>query len=426
MVVMDLLFHLFHTTDTTMIIMGLMAVGFGLYMAWTIGANDVANAMATSVGSGTVSFKQAVLIAAIFELTGAVLAGGTVTDTVRKGIVNTNLFMQNPNLLILGMVAALLAAAIWLHAATYFGMPVSTTHSIVGAIVGFGVLLYGATAVHWQTVFFIVLSWIISPIGGGLLSFLVFVLIRRAVLTKPNPSAAIKIWAPIFGALTVWIIVISAIWKGLARFKLHPSSGEMVIISLIAAATGYVFLTILVRRRAKKLQDASQVESIFMILQLFTACYVAFAHGSNDIANAVGPMAAVIQTISKGIVALKVEVPFWILLMGGVGIVFGLAIYGARVMRTVGKNITEITPSRGFSAEFSAASVVLVASKLGLPISTTHTLVGAVLGVGLAQGFDALNLRVIRTIIWSWLLTLPIAAGLTMVIFSIFRVIFAV
>ncbi|MFH0883520.1 MAG: anion permease [bacterium] len=423
---MDVFFHWFHTTDPAMVAIGLMAVGFGLYMAWTIGANDVANAMATSVGSGTVSFKQAVLIAGIFELSGAVLAGGTVTDTVRKGIVNTDLFAQEPMLLILGMVAALLAAALWLHGATYFGMPVSTTHSIVGAIIGFGLLVYGSTAVHWQTVFFIVISWIISPIGGGLLAFLVFILIRKAVLTNQNPANAIKFWAPIFGAFTVWIIVISAIWKGLARFKLHPSNAKMVVISLIAAAIGYGILTFIVRRRAGKLQNPKQVESVFMLLQLLTACYVAFAHGSNDVANAVGPMAAVIQTISSGIVALKVEVPFWILIMGGTGIVMGLGIYGYRVMRTVGKNITEITPSRGFSAEFSAASVVLVASKMGLPISTTHTLVGAVLGVGLAQGFDALNLRVIRSIIFSWLLTLPIAAGLTMIIFILLRTIFAV
>lgn len=418
---MDFLFQMFNTTDPTLLAMGVMAVGFGLYMAWNIGANDVANAMATSVGSGTISFKQAVLIAGFFELLGAVLAGGTVTDTVRKGIVNTNLFVQEPTLLILGMVSALLAAAVWLHLATYFGMPVSTTHSIVGAIVGFGLLVFGSSAIQWSTVFFIVMSWIVSPVGGGLIAFLMFILIRRMVLTNENPAGAIKIWAPIFGALTVWIIVISAIWKGLARFKLHPTGGQMVLISIAAAAIGYAFLALVVRRRANRLQDPKQVESVFMLLQIFTACYVAFAHGSNDVANAVGPMAAVIQTISSGLVALKVAVPYWILIVGGIGIVFGLAVYGYRVMRTVGKNITEITPSRGFSAEFSAATVVLVASKLGLPISTTHTLVGAVLGVGLAQGFDALNLRVIRTIIFSWLLTLPIAAGFSMIIFTVLR-----
>jgi PiT family inorganic phosphate transporter len=423
---MDFLYQLFNTSDPTYLAMGMMAVGFGIYMAWTIGANDVANAMATSVGSGTVSHNQAVLIAGIFNFSGAIFAGGTVTDTVRKGIVNTELFAQDPTFLIVGMVSALLAAAIWLHTATLFGMPVSTTHSIVGAIVGFGLLVYGTVAVHWQQVFFIVLSWIVSPVGGGLLAYLLFILIRKVVLTRDDLSRAMRIWAPIFGALTVWIIVISAIWKGLKRFSLHPSTGEMVLISLIAAAIGYVTLLLFVRSRTEKNMELTQVERVFMLLQLITASYVAFAHGSNDVANAVGPMAAVVQTISQGLVALKVEVPFWVLFVGGAGILTGLATYGYRVMRTVGTKITEITPSRGFAAEFSAATVVLVCSKLGLPISTTHTLVGAVLGVGLAQGFDALNLRVIRSIVFSWIITLPIAAGLTMTIFSIIRVVFAI
>jgi len=423
---MDFLLRLFQTTDPTMVAMGLMAVGFGLYMAWTIGANDVANAMATSVGSGTVTHRQAVLIAGIFNFSGAIFAGGTVTDTVRKGIVNTELFSQEPTLLIIGMVSALLAAALWLHAATLFGMPVSTTHSIVGAIVGFGLLTYGTTAVHWQQVFFIVLSWVISPVGGGLLAFLLFILIRKVILTQENLEKAMKVWVPVFGALTLWILVISAIWKGLKRFSLHPTGAQMLLISLAAAVLGYLLLLFIVFRKLKSSSKTNihDVERVFMLLQLMTAAYVAFAHGSNDVANAVGPMAAVIQTISNGLVALKVEVPFWILFMGGFGILIGLATYGYRVMKTVGSNITEITPSRGFSAEFSAATVVLVASKLGLPVSTTHTLVGAVLGVGLAQGFDALNLRVIRTIVFSWLLTLPIAAGLAMGIYATLRAIF--
>jgi len=423
---MDILFNFFMTTDPKFVALGLMAIGFGIYMAWTIGANDVANAMATSVGSGTISFKQAVLIAGVFNFSGAIFAGGTVTDTVRKGIVNTELFSQDPTLLIVGMVSALLAAAIWLHAATFLSMPVSTTHSIVGAIIGFGLLVYGLEAVNWSKVVQIIMSWIISPVGGGLISFLIFIFIRKNILNAKSPGKSIRFYAPLFGALTIGIIAISMIWKGLKNFHLNFTPLELVGIALGAGLVGFIILTIIVRRRsAENFNDLKQVEKVFMILQLITACYVAFAHGSNDVANAIGPVAAVIATIGQGVVALKVPVPFWILLMGGLGILSGLATYGYKVMRTVGKNITEITPSRGFAAEFSAATVVLICSKLGLPISTTHTLVGGVLGVGLAQGFDALNTKVIKTIIFSWLLTLPIAAILTMLIFTGIRAIFA-
>jgi len=423
---MDILSSFFMTTDPKLIALGMMAIGFGIYMAWTIGANDVANAMATSVGSGTVTHKQAVIIAGCFNFAGAIFAGGTVTDTVRKGIVNTDLFHQDPHLLIVGMVAALLAAAFWLHAATLLSMPVSTTHSIVGAIIGFGLLVYGMEAVHWSKVFQIIMSWVISPLGGGLMSYLIFIFIRKNILNAKNPGNAVRIYAPFFGALTISIITISMIWKGLKNFHLQFTSLELFGIAILAGLIGFAIIYIFIqRRKGRDWNDLKQVERIFMILQLITACYVAFAHGSNDVANAIGPVAAVIATISQGLVALQVPVPFWILLMGGLGILLGLATYGYRVMRTVGKNITEITPSRGFAAEFSAATVVLICSKLGLPISTTHTLVGGVLGVGLAQGFDALNTKVIKTIILSWLLTLPIAAILTMIIFTVLRGILA-
>ena len=418
---MDFLSSFLNTSDPTMIAMALMSIGFGIYMAWTIGANDVANAMATSVGSGTISHKQAVLVAGIFNFSGSAFAGGNVTETVRKGIVNTDLFVNDPNLLILGMVAALLAAAIWLHGATLFGMPVSTTHSIVGAIVGFALLVYGMQAVQWDKVFQIVLSWVVSPLFGGLISFMMFVLIRKTILNANNPVRSVKIWAPFFGALTIGIIAVSMLFKGLKNLHIQLTTGQIWMIVIGAALIGFLVITFIVRQRKIDGKDMKKIESIFMILQLLTACYVAFAHGANDVANAVGPMAAVIATIQQGVVALKVPVPFWILLVGGGGILSGLITYGYKVMRTVGKNITEITPTRGFSAEFAAATVVLIASKLGLPVSTTHTLVGAVLGVGFAQGFDALNFKVVRSIALSWLITLPIAAALTAVIFSVLR-----
>lgn len=423
---MDFLAQLFNTTDPHMIAMAMMAIGFGIYMAWTIGANDVANAMATSVGSGTITHTQAVFLAGVFNFSGAVFAGSNVTETVRKGILNTDLFAHEPMLLIIGMVAALLAAAIWLHGATLFGMPVSTTHSIVGAIIGFGMLVYGLHAVNWVTVFQVVLSWIVSPAFGGLLAFLMFRLIRSTILNNEDPVRAVRRWAPFFGGLTIGIIALSMLWKGLKNVGLHLTSGQVWTIVVVAAVVGAGIVSLLANRVQKNKGDLKQVERIFMILQLLTAAYVAFAHGANDVANAVGPMAAVVATVRAGVVALKVPVPFWVLLVGGAGILTGLLTYGYRVMRTVGKNITELTPTRGFSAEFSAASTVLVASKMGLPISTTHTLVGAVLGVGFAQGFDALNFKVVRSIILSWLITLPIAAGLTAIIFVILRAIFAV
>lgn len=421
---MDFLASFLNTTNPNMIALAMMAVGFGVYMAWTIGANDVANAMATSVGSGTISHKQAVIIAGVFNFSGCVFAGGSVTETVRKGIVNTDLFMNDPNLLILGMVAALLAAALWLHGATLFGMPVSTTHSIVGAIVGFALLVYGVQAVQWDKVIQIVLSWVISPVLGGLISFLMFSLIRRSILNAKDPFLSVKIWAPFFGALTIGIIAISMLFKGLKNLHIHTTATQVWLITFGAALIGFIAISIIVRRMNLAVRDVRKVERVFMILQLLTACYVAFAHGANDVANAIGPVAAVIATIQAGIVALQVPVPFWILFLGGAGILTGLLSYGYKVMRTVGKNITEITPTRGFSAEFAAATVVLIASKMGIPVSTTHTLVGAVLGVGFAQGFDALNFKVVRSIIFSWLITLPIAAALTAGIFLALRAIF--
>ncbi|MCB2199554.1 inorganic phosphate transporter [bacterium] len=421
---MDFLSSFLNTTDPNMIALAMMAVGFGIYMAWTIGANDVANAMATSVGSGTISHKQAVVIAGVFNFSGCVFAGGSVTETVRKGIVNTDLFMNDPNLLILGMVAALLAAALWLHGATLFGMPVSTTHSIVGAIVGFALLVYGVQAVNWDKVIQIVLSWVVSPLLGGLISYLMFSLIRRSILNAKDPVLSVKIWAPLFGALTIGIIAISMIFKGLKNLHIHVTTLQLWMITLGAALIGFITISIIVRRLNMEGRDVRKVERVFMILQLLTACYVAFAHGANDVANAIGPVAAVIATIQAGIVALEVPVPFWILFLGGAGILTGLLSYGYKVMQTVGKNITEITPTRGFSAEFAAATVVLIASKMGIPVSTTHTLVGAVLGVGFAQGFDALNFKVVRSIAFSWLITLPIAAILTAGIFLALRAIF--
>jgi PiT family inorganic phosphate transporter len=418
------------TVTLIVLIVGLTA---GLYMAWNIGANDVANAMGTSVGSGALTLAGAVIIAAIFEFGGAVLVGSRVTRTIRSGILDTAVFAPDvgmfgadgPLLLMLGMVAALLAAGIWLQLATTYGLPVSTTHSIVGAVVGFGVLTAGISSVEWLTVLRIAASWVISPAAGGLLGFAMFVYLRRTILRHSDPAQRVRRQAPLLVGLVVLILFLSFVYKGLKNV-LHDPAWWMVLagsaLVAIAAAAG---ARVAVERTSRIAPDPYQyVERIFGWLQILTASFVAFAHGANDVANAIGPLAAIVHIAQSGEISGAVPVPFWVLMLGGFGIVVGLATWGYKVIRTIGREITEMLPSRGFSAEFGAASVVLVFSLLGLPISTTHTLVGAVIGVGLAHGISALNLKVVRNIVNSWIITLPASAVLAAVIFAILRWIF--
>jgi PiT family inorganic phosphate transporter len=414
----SLLISWFGVTDPWLLATAVLTIVCGFYMAWNIGANDVANAMATSVGSGSLTYKQAILVAAVMELAGAVLAGSHVTNTIRKGMIDSQLFAQDPQDLMLGMLAALLAAALWLNVATLFGLPVSTTHSIVGSIVGFGLFVYGSSAIQWTKVIQIILSWIISPIAGALIAYFLFVIIRRTILAASDSARSLIRLTPFFAGLTVFLIVLATVYKGLANLHLSlPTSQAFLIAGILGIIGAGIFYLYVSRRDGSKYGDIQNVERVFMVLQVATASYVAFAHGANDVANSIGPMAAVFAIIQDGVVALKVPVPMWVLFMGGSGIVVGLATWGYRVMKTVGKSITELTPTRGFSAEFSCASVVLVCSKLGLPISTTHTLVGAVVGVGLAQGLGSVNLSVMKSIVASWLLTLPVSGGLTILIY---------
>jgi len=401
----------------------MVAIAVGLYMAWNIGANDVANAMGTSVGSKSITFRQAVFLAAIFEFAGAVLVGSHVTQTVRKGIVDPTQF--EPQLLILGMLAALVASAIWLNVATWFGQPVSTTHSIVGSVLGVG--LVGGCAIKWLTVARIVSSWFISPIASGVLAFLMFRFIARKILGVDGPGRAAERYAPYFVALVAFILTLSFIYKGLKNLYLDwPLRQALVVaagVSVVAfIVSSLVFRKIAGRSRRRIAEDEFMyVESLFKYLQVITACYVAFAHGANDVANAVGPLAAIYEVHTTGTVAMHVDVPLWILVMGGVGITVGLATFGRRVIETIGRRITEITPSRGFSAEIAAASTVLVCSRIGLPVSTTHALVGAVVGVGLARGITGLQIKTVRQIFTSWIATIPITAGLTMGLFLVAR-----
>ena len=396
-----------------------------VYMACNIGANDVANAMGTSVGAKSLTFRQAVLVAAIAEFAGAVLVGGHVSDTVRKGMVDPNLFADVPMHLVYGMISSLIAASIWLHIASSLGWPVSTTHSIVGAVVGFGFIAGGADAVNWSKVGFVAMSWVVSPVLGGLMAYGVFRFITIYIFDKRNPVVESKKLVPYMVLVVFVILAISMVYKGLKNLKLNLDFQEALLISLTVGLIAFVIAKILVQKvKEVSPDDINQqfvsTEYIFKFLQVITAFYVAFAHGANDVANAVGPLAAVVSILKTGSVEMKVHMPLWILTMGGTCIVIGLLIWGMRVMETVGKKITEITPSRGFSAEFAAATVVLACSKMGLPISTTHTLVGSVIGVGMARGLASLNLGIIKKIVVSWFATIPFTAVLAMLFYKAF------
>jgi PiT family inorganic phosphate transporter len=407
-----------------------LAVLFGLYMTWGIGANDVANAMGTSVGSGAITVKQAILIAAIFEFAGAFLAGGTVTSTIRKGIIDPAPIAANPELLVYGMLAALLAAAIWLMIATTRGWPVSTTHSIVGAIVGFGIAGIGLDAVKWDTIGQIVASWVVSPVLGGVIALLLMMSIRKLILNADNPFQSAKRWGPLYVFLVGWIVSLVTLFKGLKHLDLHLTTTQSfvaaTVFGLVVAGIGKLMINrVRIDREADKDFHFASVERVFTPMMIFTACAMAFAHGSNDVANGIGPMAAVVSIVqSGGQVAQKAGLPMWILLLGGVGIVTGLATLGYRVMQTIGVRITELTPTRGYCATLAAASTVVLASKTGLPVSTTHIAVGAVMGVGLARGIGALDLRVIGNIVISWIVTLPAGAILAAIFFYVFKFIF--
>jgi inorganic phosphate transporter, PiT family len=394
-----------------------LAIVFGLFMTWGIGANDVANAMGTSVGSGAISIRHAIIIAAIFEFAGAAIAGGHVTKTIRKGIIDPSPIMNHPEVLVLGMLAALFAAATWLAIASIKGWPVSTTHSIVGAVVGFAIAGIGVDAVKWGKIGEIVASWVVSPMLGGAIAFGLMISIQRLILNSPRPFQSALKWGPIYTFMVGFTISLITLFKGLKHLNLELSI-EMsfvyaTIIGLLIAVLGaWMMRRITIDEHADDDFHFASVEKVFGPLVLFTACAMAFAHGSNDVANGIGPMAAVYGLVkSGGEINQSSPLPIWILVLGGAGIVIGLATYGYRVMRTIGTQITDLTPTRGFCATLAAAITVVLASRTGMPVSTTHIAVGAVMGVGLARGIAALNLNVIRNIAVSWIITLP-AAGI--------------
>ncbi|MFY8352133.1 inorganic phosphate transporter [Pseudoalteromonas sp. SSM20] len=408
----------------------IIAAVVGFIMAYGIGANDVANAMGTSVGSKALTIKQAIIIAMIFEFAGAYLAGGEVTSTIRKGIIDSSAFVAIPESLVIGMISALLAAGVWLLVASYLGWPVSTTHSIIGAIVGFALVAVGTEAIQWGKVAGIVGSWIITPAISGFIAYLIFMSAQKLIFDTDSPLNNAKRFVPMYMGLAAFVMALVTIKKGLKHVGLELGAVEGYSIAIAAAVAVAILGKVLIARlkmdpAADKEMQFNNVEKVFAILMIVTACCMAFAHGSNDVANAIGPLAAVVSIVQHdGEIVKKSELVWWILPLGGLGIVIGLAILGKKVIKTIGEGITHLTPSRGFAAELAAASTVVIASGTGLPISTTQTLVGAVLGVGMARGIAALNLGVVRNIVVSWVITLPVGAVLAIVIYYVLAAIF--
>lgn len=420
-------------TEYNAILLALVCA-FGFFMAWGVGANDVANAMGTSVGSRALTVRQAIIIAMIFEFAGAYLAGGEVTKTIRKGLIDAEVLAGSPELLVFGMMAALLAAGAWLLVASMRGWPVSTTHSIIGAIVGFAAVGISMEAVKWGKVGSVVASWVIAPVLAGAISFILFRSVQKLILTRADPFVEAKRYIPIYMFGVGFLMAMVTILKGLKHvfksegisFSFGEAAAWAAVIGLMVAIIGKLLLNRVQRDPAAAQGNRfASVEKVFAVLMVFTACAMAFAHGSNDVANAVGPLAAVYSVLSTGVVTAKSMMPGWVLLLGASGIVVGLATFGFKVMATIGRKITELTPSRGFAAELGAAGTVVVASGTGLPVSTTQVLVGAVLGVGLARGIGALNLRAIGAIFMSWVITLPAGAGLAILFFFLFKGIFS-
>ena len=397
------------------------AAMLGFFAAYGVGANDVANAMGTSVGSKVLTIKQAVLIAAIFEFLGAFLAGGGVTQTIRKGVIDPALFDANLEILIYGMISALFAAGTWLLIASLRGWPVSTTHTIVGAIVGFGIYALGFDKINWSVVGNIGLSWITSPLSSAIVAALFYYICKELILKENTKYRLIIINFFVF--LAGFAIALITVTKGLKNiFKqqdLILTFGDSAFYSAIAAlvftALFYIF------SRARLSNTSGSQESQFAYLMVFTSCAVAFAHGSNDVANAIGPLAAIHQATNQILGnAVSAETPLWILFLGAAGIVIGLATLGYRVMKTIGEKIVKLTPSKGFAAQLAAALTVVLASQLNMPVSTTHTLVGAVIGIGLVEGISTINVKSVNSIFLSWVITLPAGALLSIIFLEIF------
>ena len=407
------------TAEYLILIIGFV---FGFYMAWNIGANDVANSMAPAVGAKAITIRQAVFIAGILNIVGATFIGSHVTDTIRKGIVSTEV-MSDPHVVLAGALAAMLAAALWVSYATWRSLPVSTTHSIVGAMIGFGITAGGFSVINWGKLGAIVLSWIISPVLSLIIGYIMFKLIIRVILSRDSVFKQSIRTSPYFIGSAIFVVVLSFIFKTPLGNELAISTPMALIVALFFAAVfGYLGKLLLQKFLFQKEENSNGAEEVFRRIQIGTACYIALAQGANDVANAIGPLAVIYFLVKTGTVGARVPIPIFLLLFGGVGIALGIGMAGKRVMTTIGTKITTLTNSRGFAVSFSAATTVLVASKLGLPVSTTHAAVGGVMGVGLARGLDAVNFRIIFQIMIYWILTVPASAITSMIIYKIIRI----
>ena len=405
----------------------LLIAGFiGFFMAFGIGANDVANSMGTSVGSKAITIKQAIIIAAIFEFLGAFLAGGEVTSTIRKGIVDPQLYVDETNIFVIGMLSALLAGGTWLYVASLRGWPVSTTHTIVGSIIGFVLITKGVDAVSWSKVGNIAMSWVTSPLFSATLAFGLYISAKKLILDRSNPGEAAIKYIPFYSFLVAAVISLVTARKGLKHVGIEFSDNEVYFFIAIFSTLVGLATAFFLRNNKEQIMREGGIEFAFGLLMIVSASAMAFAHGSNDVANAIGPLAAVVSVVDTGEIGSKSSISPWVLLVGGIGIVFGLATLGSRVISTVGKKITALTPSLGFSAEMATASTVVAATYLGFPISTTHTLVGGVIGVGLAKGAEHLDYDSIKRIIASWLVTIPAGAAFTILFYILLRIIFSV
>lgn len=388
-------------------------------MAWNIGANDVANSMASAVGAKAITIRQAIFIAGILNILGATFIGTHVTNTIRKGIVSTDI-LTDPNLALIGALSALLSAALWVSFATWKSLPVSTTHSIVGAMIGFGIVAGGFSMVNWGKLGAVVLSWVISPVFSLVIAFSMFKIIVKSILTKKDPYLRALQLSPFFIGIAIFVVILSFLFKTPLGKTLAVGTPMALIIAIILAGVlGYAGMRAL--RRFVKRPEHSGEEHIFRKIQIGTSCYVALAQGANDVANAIGPLAVIYFIVKTGSVGTKVPVPLFLLMFGGIGIAAGIAMAGHRVMGTIGRKITTLNNTRGFSVDFSAATTVLVASKLGLPVSTTHAAVGGVMGVGLARGIEAVNFRIIFQIMLYWVLTVPASAITSIILFKILQ-----
>lgn len=392
----------------------------GFYMSWNIGANDVANSMASAVGAKAITIRQAVFIAGILNCVGATFIGAQVTNTIRKGIVSTDV-LSDPHLALIGAFSALLAAALWVSFATWKSLPVSTTHSIVGAMIGFGIMAGGFAVINWGILGAVVASWIISPVFSLIISWSMFKIIVKFVLRKRDALRWAFRLSPIFIGLTVFVVVLSFLFKTpLGKTLSLGAPVAVTIAAIVAALFGLLGQRLLMRFVPK---DETGTEEVFRKIQIGTSCYVALAQGANDVANAIGPLAVIYFLVKTGSVGAKVPVPIFLLLFGGIGIACGIGMAGHRVMDTIGNKITTLTNTRGFAVDFAAATTVLIASKMGLPVSTTHAAVGGVMGVGLARGIEAVNFRILFKIVLYWILTVPAAALTSMVMFKILEII---